>query len=296
MAVVTRFAPSPSGDLHLGHVYAAWYARAAAAGGGRFLVRIEDIDGDRCRSEFIHRNLDDLRWLGLSWTEPVVRQSDRMDLYRKALRRLDDLGVTYPCFCTRREIRAEIEAAAGAPHAMAPDGSIRYPGTCRDRTASERNRLIADGRAYAIRLDVGRAEELTGELSWTDRVRGRQIAEPQRFGDVVVARKEVETSYHLAVVVDDAAQGVTEVTRGNDLFDATHVHRALYTLLDLAVPVWNHHDLCCDENGARFSKRRGGETIQTLREKGLSKDEVLAMAIASGSRPGRKPNRSEGKV
>lgn len=295
MAVVTRFAPSPTGDLHLGHVYAAWYAREATAG-GRFLVRIEDIDRDRCRPEFIHRNLDDLRWLGLTWTEPVVRQSDRMGLYREALRRLDDLGVTYPCFCTRREIRQEIEAAAGAPHAMAPDGSILYPGTCRARTASERKRLIAVGRAYAIRLDVGRAGELTGELSWTDRVHGRHTAEPQRFGDVVVARKEVETSYHLAVVVDDAAQGVTEVTRGKDLFDSTHVHRALYALLDLAVPVWNHHDLCCDEKGGRLSKRRGGETIQALREKGLSKDEVLAMAMAAVRRPGREPIRNGEKV
>ena len=297
MTVVTRFAPSPTGDLHLGHAYAAWYAREMAArGGGRFLVRIEDIDAGRCRAEFIDRNLEDLRWLGLTWTEPVVRQSERMSRYREALQRLDDLGVTYPCFCTRREIRAEIEAAAGAPHALAPDGGMLYPGTCRDRAASDRGRLIAAGRPYAVRLNSGRAGRLTGDLSWTDRVHGPQRARPDRFGDVVIARKEVATSYHLAVVVDDAAQGIDEVTRGMDLFDATHVHRALYALLDLAVPVWTHHDLCCDASGARLSKRRGDETIRSLRQRGHSNDGVLAMARAAVRRPGGKPDKSERKV
>jgi len=291
MTVVTRFAPSPTGDLHLGHAYAAWYAGDAAdRAGGRFLVRIEDIDTGRCRAEFIDRNLDDLRWLGLAWEEPVVRQSERMDLYRDALRRLDGLGVTYPCFCTRAEIRSEIEAAAGAPHAMAPDGGILYPGTCRARSAAERDALIAVGRPYAVRLDMGRVGRLAGELFWTDRMNGRQPAAPERFGDVVIARKEVETSYHLAVVVDDAAQGVTEVTRGRDLFDATHVHRALYALLDLPVPVWHHHELCHDESGNRLSKRRGDETVRSLRDRGRAKDEVLAMAMAAARRPGGKPD------
>ncbi len=282
MTVVTRFAPSPTGDLHLGHAYAAWYALdVAIRAGGRFLVRIEDIDAGRCRAEFIDRNLDDLRWLGLTWEEPVVRQSDRMDLYREALQRLDHLGVTYPCFCTRKEIRSEIEAAAGAPHAMAPDGAILYPGICRARSTPERDDLIASGRPYAVRLDVRRVREATGDLPWTDRLLARQTAAPDRFGDVVIARKKVETSYHLAVVVDDAAQGVTEVTRGMDLFDATHVHRALYALLDLPAPVWHHHDLCRDEDGNRLSKRRGDETIRSLRERGHTKNEVLAMAMAA---------------
>lgn len=297
MAVVTRFAPSPTGDLHLGHAYAAWYAkRVATVAGGRFLVRIEDIDRDRCRPEFIDRNVEDLLWLGLSWTEPVARQSERMNLYQDALRGLDALGVTYPCFCTRADIRAEIEAAAGAPHAMAPDGGFLYPGTCRDRDPSERRRLIAAGRPHAIRLNIGRAGELTGDLSWTDRARGQRIAEPRRFGDVVIARKDIGTSYHLAVVVDDAAQGVTEVTRGMDLFDATHVHRALYALLKLPVPVWHHHDLGCDEHGNRLSKRRGDETIRSLRERGHSRDEVLATALAAVRRSSCDPGGNERKV
>lgn len=282
MAVVTRFAPSPTGDLHLGHAYAAWYAWGVAKrAGGRFLVRIEDIDPGRCRAEFIDRNLGDLRWLGLTWEQPVVRQSERMEQYRTALRRLDDLGVTYPCFCTRREIRQEIEEAAGAPHVMAPDGSLLYPGTCRALSATEHRALMDGGRPYAIRLHMGRVEALTGPLTWTDRKHGRQTAMPWRFGDVVIARKEVQTSYHLAVVVDDAAQGVTEVTRGKDLFDATHVHRALYALLDLPPPVWHHHDLCLDKSGNRLSKRRGDETIQCMRARGYAKDQVLALAAAA---------------
>ena len=288
MTTVTRFAPSPTGDLHLGHAYAAWYAQDVAnRGGGRFLVRVEDIDATRCRTAFIDRNLDDLRWLGLTWKEPVLRQSERMDLYRDALGRLDDLGITYPCFCTRAEIRSEVEAAAGAPHVMAPDGGFLYPGTCRARNAAERRILVASGRPYAVRLDMGRVIQRTGGLGWTDRMRGPQSASPERFGDVVIARKEVETSYHLAVVVDDAAQGITEVTRGTDLFDATHVHRALYALLDLPVPIWHHHNLCHDEDGSRLSKRQGDETIASLRERGHPKEEVLAMAAAAALRPER---------
>jgi glutamyl-Q tRNA(Asp) synthetase len=296
MTLVSRFAPSPTGDLHLGHAYSARYAWDVAIGaGGRFLVRIEDIDTGRCRAEFIERNLDDLRWLGLTWEEPVARQSERMDLYRDALHRLDELGVTYPCFCTRREIRAEIEAAAGAPHAIAPDGGILYPGTCRARDAVERDALIAAGRPYAIRLNIARVRELTGRLSWTDQRLGPQAAAIGRFGDVVIARKEVAASYHLAVVVDDAAQGVTEVTRGKDLFDATHVHRTLYALLDLPPPIWHHHDLCHDETGNRLSKRRGDETIRSLRERGHKADNVLAMARAAAARPGQAPDPRERK-
>ena len=297
MTVVTRFAPSPTGDLHLGHAYSARYAwDVAMCAGGRFLVRIEDIDTGRCRAEFIDRNLDDLRWLGLTWEEPIVRQSERMNLYRDALHRLDDLGVTYPCFCTRKDIRDEIEAAAGAPHATAPDGSTVYPGICRARSAAERGAMIAAGRPYAVRLNASRVGELTGELSWTDRARATRTAMPGRFGDVVIARKEVATSYHLAVVVDDAAQGVTEITRGKDLFEATHVHRTLYALLDLPAPIWRHHDLCHDESGNRLSKRRGDETIQSLRERGHTRDEVLAMAMAAALRPGQQPDPSERKT
>ena len=284
MSVVTRFAPSPTGDLHLGHAYAAWFAGdLAARAGGRFLVRIEDIDVGRCRDDFIERNLDDLRWLGLAWEEPVVRQSRRMDLYGEALRRLADLGVVYPCFCTRKEIRAEIEASAGAPHAVAPDGSAVYPGICRALDAAERDDRIAAGRPHALRLDATRARRLTGELSWTDGEHGRQAVCLDRFGDVVIARKEIATSYHLAVVVDDAAQEVTHVTRGEDLFEATHVHRTLYALLDLPVPLWHHHALCRDDQGRRLAKRQGAATIRSLRERGHSPDDVMAMARPSSA-------------
>jgi glutamyl-Q tRNA(Asp) synthetase len=285
MTVVTRFAPSPTGDLHLGHAYSAWFASEVAAhAGGRFLVRVEDIDTGRCRPAFIERNLEDLQWLGLTWEQPVVRQSERMDLYREALRRLADAGVVYPCFCTRKEIRMEIEAAAGAPHTVAPDGSAVYPGICRALDAAERDDRIAAGRPHALRLDAARARRLTGELSWTDRAHGRRTARLDRFGDVVIARKENATSYHLAVVVDDAAQGVTDVTRGEDLLEATHVHRTLYALLDLPPPVWHHHGLCRDDQGRRLAKRQGAATIRSLREHGHTPGQVLAMASASSAR------------
>lgn len=282
MTVVTRFAPSPTGDLHLGHAYSAWFANdVAMRAGGRFLVRIEDIDTGRCRPAFIERNLEDLEWLGLAWEQPVVRQSERMDLYRDALRRLAGLGVVYPCFCTRKEILEEIEAAGGAPHTVAPDGSAVYPGICRALDAVEREGRVAAGRPHALRLDAARARQLIGELSWTDRSHGQRTAELERFGDVVIARKDSATSYHLAVVVDDAAQGVTHVTRGEDLLEATHVHRTLYALLDLSPPVWHHHGLCRDDQGRRLAKRKGAATIRSLRERGHTPEQVLAAAKPS---------------
>ncbi|MBL8658856.1 MAG: tRNA glutamyl-Q(34) synthetase GluQRS [Rhodospirillales bacterium] len=293
---VSRFAPSPTGDLHLGHAFAAIYAHdLAACGGGRFIVRVEDLDAGRCREDFIVRNLDDLAWLGLRWEQPVVRQSERMAFYAKALARLDALGVTYPCFCTRREIADEVAAAVGAPHALAPDGSFRYPGTCRKLGGTERRRRIAAGQPCALRLDMARAVAMTGPLAWTDRVRGPQAAAPERFGDVVLARKDVAASYHLAVVVDDAEQQVTEVTRGEDLFEASHIHRLLYALLDLAPPVWHHHVLCRDATGRRLAKRDGDTTIRALRAAGHGPGAVRAMATAmtaafgDGSRSGASP-------
>ncbi len=279
--VVTRFAPSPTGDLHLGHAYSAIYAHGVARrSGGRFIVRIEDLDASRCRETFVERQLEDLAWLGLSWEEPVVRQSARLPLYATALARLEALGVTYPCFCSRSEIREEIEAAGGAPHPPGPDGAPVYPGTCRTLDPGRRSALIEAARPYAVRLDVGKAERLTGRLGWHDRRRGAQDADLRRSGDVVIARKDVAASYHLAVVVDDAAQGVTEVTRGGDLFAATHVHRLLYALLELPVPVWHHHPLCRDRFGRRLAKRDGDTAIRALRQSGVSADDVRAMAAA----------------
>jgi glutamyl-Q tRNA(Asp) synthetase len=279
--VVTRFAPSPTGDLHLGHAYAAWFAwDQAARAGGRFLLRIEDIDTARCRGRFVARHLADLAWLGLTWDEPVLRQSERVPRYREALDRLHRLGVTYPCFCTRKEIADEIARAAGA-EALAPDAPPVYPGTCRGLGEQERARRQATGAAFAIRLDAGRALALTGPLTWTDAAAGRQAVDLARLGDVVIARKEVPTSYHLAVVVDDAATGVTHVTRGRDLFAATPLHRTLQALLGLPVPTWHHHPLVTDGHGRRLAKRDGDLGLRALREGGRSPVDVLALATAA---------------
>ncbi len=279
--VVTRFAPSPTGFLHLGHAYAALVAwRAAQEAGGRFLLRMEDIDRTRCRPEYEEAIREDLAWLGIEWEEPVRRQSEHMADYRAALDRLEALGVLYPCFCTRADIRREIERSSAAPHG--PDGPI-YPGTCRGLSPEARARRRAEGVPHAMRLDMTRAVELAATgggrpLTWRDLDRGTVVAEPERFGDVVLARKDVGTSYHLSVTVDDDLQGVTLVTRGADLFEATHVHRLLQALLGLDVPAYRHHRLLTGRDGRRFAKRDRGATLRELRRSGLSAAEVRALA------------------
>jgi len=274
---ITRFAPSPSGFLHLGHAHAALFAARAAerTPGGRFLLRIEDIDRGRCRPDYEAAILDDLAWLGLTWETPLRRQSDRMADYRRALQRLDADGLLYPCFCTRKEIQQEIAAAAAAPHG--PDGPL-YPGSCRRLPASERAARLAAGEPHALRLDMQRAVGRTGPLAWHDLAKGEQRALPEIFGDVVLARKEVPASYHLAVTLDDADQGVTLVTRGADLFAASHVHRLLQALLDLPVPRWHHHQLLTDASGQRLAKRHDALAIRQLREAGESPAAVRALA------------------
>jgi len=277
----TRFAPSPTGPLHFGHALAARFARdAATRTGGRFLVRIEDLDTTRCRPELEVALLDDLAWLGLSWATPVIRQSSRFDAYRDALARLEALEILYPCFCTRREIEAEIVTAVSAPHLVStsPDGPI-YPGTCRRLSPGERERRKASGEAHALRLDVAAASRLAGPLVWIDEAAGTQTTRPEMFGDVVLARKDAQASYHLAVTVDDAAQGIDLVTRGADLFAATHVHRLLQALLGLPVPRWHHHPLVVDDAGRRLAKRAPQFTIRILREAGWSPDRVFAEAF-----------------
>lgn len=273
MPVITRFAPSPTGWLHLGHAYAALFAeQKARQNSGRFLLRLEDIDGTRARPEYETALFDDLRWLGLTWEQPVLRQSDHAQDYRRALDELAALDLLYPCFCTRREIQEEIAQAAQAPHG--PDGAL-YPGTCRNRSADERTDRIAAGQPYALRLDVAKAIALAGHgLTWEDGDRGLQKAEPAVFGDVVLARKDTPASYHLAVVVDDARQGITLVTRGQDLFEATHLHRLLQELLKLPVPQWHHHRLIADENGRRLAKRDNARSLRTLRDEGWTAAQV----------------------
>jgi glutamyl-Q tRNA(Asp) synthetase len=264
MTVVTRFAPSPTGRLHRGHAYAALFAQAAARrAGGRFLLRIEDIDAGRCRPGFDDAIRADLAWFGLTWEEPVRRQSEHMADYRAALARLDARGVLYPCFCTRKDIAAEIARAGAAPHG--PDGPP-YPGLCRGMPHDESARRIARGDAHALRLDVAKSLALTGGLTWRDRGAGEIAADPGALGDVVLARKEMPASYHLAVTVDDALQGVTLVTRGEDLFHATHVHRLIQALLGLPVPDWHHHALLAGPGGERLAKRSGAPSLAALRD------------------------------
>lgn len=277
--IVTRFAPSPTGYLHLGHVRSAWEGwHAAREAGGRFLLRIEDIDRGRCRPEFDAAILEDLSWLGFDWDGAVRRQSEHFDDYRGALARLDSDGLLYPCFCTRKDIQAEIARAGGAP--QGGDGPV-YPGTCKHLSPAERRHRTATGTDYALRLDVAAALGRTGALDWSDD--GRRIAvDPATLGDVVLARKDVPTSYHLAVTIDDALQGVTLVTRGVDLFAATHVHRLLQALLGLPTPAYRHHKLLTDASGRRLAKRDRALTIQTMRAAGMTQSEILEKAQSSG--------------
>jgi glutamyl-Q tRNA(Asp) synthetase len=274
-AVVTRFAPSPTGHLHLGHVRSAlegW--RAARAADGTFLLRLEDIDATRCRQEYGDAIIDDLAWLGLDWDGPIRRQSEHLADYKAAITRLDELGVVYPCFCTRRDIRDEIARAGGAPQG---ETGTPYPGTCRRLDPAERAAQREDGVDYALRLDFGAALARTGPLDWYEDGT-RVAADPAALGDVVLARKETPTSYHLAVTIDDALQEVTLVTRAIDLFSATHVHRLLQALLDLPTPSYRHHKLLTDAQGRRLAKRDGALTVRMMRESGMSAAEVLAAA------------------
>ena len=269
MARVTRFAPSPTGPLHLGHAYAAL---VAAERGDRFLLRVEDIDTARSKPEWEAEILDDLAWLGLHWETPVMRQSDRLPAYRAALDRLTGLGLTYACTCTRGDIRAALSAPQEGAPVMGPDGPV-YPGTCRGK-----------GHASgALRLDMAAAMHRLGTVSFTDsgtRPGPHSFDGPtlcREVGDIVLARKDIGTSYHLAVVVDDAAQGITEVTRGGALFEATAIHVVLQRLLDLPTPAYHHHRLIRDEAGKRLAKRDDARALANYRAEGLSPKDIRQM-------------------
>ena len=238
------------------------------------LLRIEDIDPTRCRPEFEEAIYEDLAWLGLTWPSPVWRQSERSLEYLRAIQRLEGMGLLYPCFCTRAEIKREVAAAADAPHG--PDGPL-YPGTCRSLSSVERNQRRIMGEVYALRLDVGEAVRRFPSLHWNDENRGARRARPETFGDVVLARKEAPASYHLCVTLDDAAQGVETVTRGEDLFDSTHIHRLLQALLDLPTPQYSHHALLMGGDGKKLSKRDGAATLRGLRASGRSPEQVRAL-------------------
>ncbi|WP_368413768.1 tRNA glutamyl-Q(34) synthetase GluQRS [Falsiroseomonas sp.] len=279
--IVTRFAPSPTGFLHLGHAHSAlagW--RRARAAGGRFLLRIEDIDPTRCRPEFTEAILEDLAWLGLDWDGPVRVQSAHLAEYRAVLDGLAARGLLYPCFCTRADIAREIAASAGAPHLgpMGPDGPL-YPGTCRRLSADERQARLTGGEAHALRLDMVRAlAYVPAGLRFAEEGQGCLACDPARFGDVVLARKDIPASYHLCVTHDDALQGVTLVTRGEDLKPATDLHRLLQALMGWPAPAYAHHRLLTDEAGRRLAKRDRAATLRDLRASGVSPAEARARA------------------
>ena len=278
MSTVTRFAPSPTGYLHLGHAHAALFAwERARAAGGRLLLRLEDIDKARCRPEFAAAILEDLAWLGLDWDGAVRVQSAHLPDYKQVVDALAARMLVYPCFCTRADIAREIAAAATAPHT--PDGVPVYPGTCRRLPEAERTARIASGAPFAVRLDMAQAlAAVPGELTYSEESAGRVVCRPERFGDVVLGRKDVPASYHLCVTHDDALQGVSLVTRGLDLRPATHLHRLLQALMGWPEPDYAHHRLLTDASGRRLAKRDRALTLRALRESGRSPAEVRAMA------------------
>jgi glutamyl-Q tRNA(Asp) synthetase len=271
---VFRFAPSPNGYLHLGHAYSALLNfDLAQASGGRFLLRIEDIDTARCKPEFEAAIYDDLAWLGIAWEQPVRRQSEYFAFYREAIERLSAEGLVYPSFESRADI-ARLRREADGPWPRDPDGAPLYPGEAKSMSSAARKRLLESGEPYALRLDMAAACARIGELGWIERGRGAGgetgeiAARPQAWGDVILARKETPTSYHLSVVIDDALQGVTEVVRGWDLFWSTSVHRVLQVLLGLPQPAYRHHRLVRDTSGAKLSKSTGATGLRELHHGG----------------------------
>lgn len=272
-SLVTRFAPSPTGQLHKGHAFSALSAfELARRAGGRFLLRIEDIDPTRCTRENAEQILEDLDWLGLEWEKPVRFQSEHLDDYARVAANLESRGLLYPCFCTRSDIQREIERAGYAPHGS--EGPL-YPGTCRGLSDDERAARLAAGTPHALRLDLEKALSLTGsDLTWSDSHHGIQRARPGLLGDAVLVRKDIGTSYHLAVVVDDGLQGITDIVRGVDLLESTHLHRILQALLDLPVPAYHHHALLTDAAGNRLAKRDRAVTLKSLRDSGVHPEDL----------------------
>jgi glutamyl-Q tRNA(Asp) synthetase len=270
--IMTRFAPSPTGYLHLGHAFAAFNAwKRARSAGGRFLLRLEDIDPARCRAEYAAAIEQDLTWLGLDWDGPPRVQSQHFPQYQALLDRLAELALIYPCFCTRTDVLREVSASAAAPHA--PDGAPLYPGTCRRLSPAERALRIAAGERFALRLDMAAANR--PGLFYEEEGEGRIACHPENFGDVVLARKDAPASYHLCVTHDDALQAVTLVTRGVDLRPATDLHRLLQTLMGWPAPRYAHHRLLLDTAGRRLAKRDKASTLRSLRAEGVSARAII---------------------
>lgn len=282
MPPVFRFAPSPNGYLHLGHAYSALINHDLARdSGGRFLLRIEDIDATRCRPEFEAAICEDLAWLGLAWEQPVRRQSEHLDVYREALARLMRENLVYPAFESRADIAHLVaERAHVSPWPRDPDGAPLYPGPARALSLAERAQAMATGQPYAWRLDMTAAVARVGDLTWTELgagpagESGTVAARPLAWGDVIIARKETPTSYHLAVTLDDAAQGVTDVVRGADLFWSTSVHRLLQALLGLPPPRYRHHALVLDGDGRKLAKSGQATALRELRAQGMTPADI----------------------
>ncbi len=272
MDIVTRFAPSPTGPLHLGHAYSAVLAHnAAREAGGRFCLRIEDIDGGRSRPEFVDSILADLDWLGLTIDGPLLVQSQRIDAYAAAISGLRAMGLVYRCTCTR----ADLAHSLSAPHGEVP---LPYPGTCRGRYSSD------PAAPFAWRIDMAKAIAQTGALDWHEQQQGRIAVDPLAHGDVILARKDAPASYHLAATIDDAHQGVTLIVRGRDLMAATSVHRVLQSLLDLPEPRYRHHGIVCDADGKRLAKRDNAAALATLRHARID-GKALAQMLGLGRFP-----------
>ena len=269
--MITRFAPSPTGLLHLGHAFAAQLAHELAReNDGQFLLRFEDIDHTRVRPEYYDAIEEDLSWLGIRWNVPPWKQLDRLDSYQKALEKLKSLGVVYPCTCTRREIEFELAHLTNAPHG--PEGPL-YPGTCRGKFPDH----ASENPAW--RLDSQEAANLVGPLTFHDLHHGGVTVDPHLLGDVILSRKDIGTSYHLAVVCDDAAQDISHVTRGEDLLPSTHIHRLLQKLLALPEPTYLHHRLILDDKGERLAKRHDALSLRALRDSGKTPEEVLSLLL-----------------
>jgi len=277
MSITTRFAPSPTGYLHLGHAHSALTAwRRARVTGGRFLLRIEDIDRTRCRPEFTAAIMEDLAWLGLDWDGEVRIQSEHLPDYRAVLDRLDARGLLYPCFCTRADIKREIGESQSAPHA--PDGSLIYPGLCRGLSSAEQTQRIESGLSYALRLKTTKSVSEVPTLTFNEETDGVRTAHPDSFGDIVLARKDSPASYHLCVTHDDALQGVTLVTRGEDLKPATDIQVLLQALMGWLTPTYAHHKLLTDSTGRRLAKRDRAATLRQMRADGVTPAEVRTLA------------------
>ncbi len=277
--VKTRFAPSPTGHLHLGHLYAAQVAHDLARKlGGQYLLRFEDIDETRTKDEYYASILDDLQFFKLQHDAPPISQiqSDRTEAYASALAKLDQLGVTYPCFCSRKDIHREISSLTNAPHGNHLSAQY-YPGTCKKLTSSQRDELLEQGKIPSTRIHTDKAKELTGDLTFNDLIHGEVIVNHDILGDSVLARRDIGTSYHIASVIDDAFQEITHVTRGDDLLESTHLHRVLQYLLNFPEPTYLHHPLILDDHNERLAKRAKSVSVKELREQGHSLDSLNAM-------------------